>query len=107
MNLCIDQGNSRTKVAIIGDEGKLLHTFIYKSFASADVERLFSLYPITDSIISSVINIEPAVVNSLHRLSAHFILFDHKTPIPIRNGYDTPETLGQERLAAAVGEVSL
>ena len=107
MNLCIDQGNSRTKVAIIGDEGKLLHTFIYKSFASADVERLFSLYPITDSIISSVINIEPAVVNSLHRLSAHFILFDHKTPIPIRNGYDTPETLGQDRLAAAVGAVSL
>lgn len=107
MNLCIDQGNSRTKVAIIGDEGKLLHTFIYKSFASADVERLFSLYPITDSIISSVINIEPAVVNSLHRLSEHFILFDHKTPIPIRNGYDTPETLGQDRLAAAVGAVSL
>lgn len=107
MNLCIDQGNSRTKVAIIGDEGKLLHTFIYKSFASTDVERLFSLYPITDSIISSVINIEPAVVNSLHRLSAHFILFDHKTPIPIRNGYDTPETLGQDRLAAAVGAVSL
>ena len=64
----------------------MLHTFIYKSFASADVERLFSLYPITDSIISSVINIEPAVVNSLHRLSEHFILFDHKTPIPIRNG---------------------
>ena len=77
MNLCIDQGNSRTKVAIIGDEGKLLHTFIYKSFASADVERLFSLYPITDSIISSVINIEPAVVNSLHRLSAHLPMPHH------------------------------
>ena len=31
------------------------------------------------------------------------MLVDHNTPVPIRNGYDTPETLGQDRLAAAVG----
>ena len=103
MNLCIDQGNSRTKVALMNDEGKMIHHFIYKSFSSNDVERLFDLYEITDSIISSVINIEPAVVNSLNRRSRHFVLFDHNTPVPIRNGYNTPETLGQDRLAAAVG----
>lgn len=103
MNLCIDQGNSRTKVALMTDEGKIIHHFIYKTFSSSDVERLFSLYEITDSIISSVINIEPAIVNALAKLSQHFVLFDHNTPIPIRNGYDTPETLGQDRLAAAVG----
>lgn len=107
MNLCIDQGNSRTKVALMTEEGRLVNSFIYRSFHSSDVERLFSLYPITDSIVSSVVNIEPAVVNALHRLSDHFVLFDHNTPIPIRNGYDTPETLGQDRLAAAVGAVSL
>ena len=76
MNICIDQGNSRTKVALF-QNGKLTHHFIYKAFASSDVERLFALYPITDSIISSVVNIEPAVVNTLHRLSRQFILFDH------------------------------
>lgn len=103
MNLCIDQGNSRTKVALMTDEGKIVHHFIYKTFSSSDVERLFSLYEITDSIISSVINIEPAIVNTLAKLSHHFVLFDHNTPIPIRNGYNTPETLGQDRLAAAVG----
>ena len=107
MNLCIDQGNSRTKVALMTDEGKMINHFIYKTFSSADVERLFDLYPITDSIISSVINIEPAVVNTLNRRSQHFVLFDHMTPVPIRNGYDTPETLGQDRLAAAVGAQSL
>ena len=58
MNLCIDQGNSRTKVALMTDEGKMLNHFIYKSFSSADVERLFDLYDISDSIISSVVNIE-------------------------------------------------
>lgn len=107
MNLCIDQGNSRTKVGLMTDDGRMINNFVYKSFSSADVERLFDLYEITDSIISSVINIEPAVVNTLTRRSQHFVLFDHQTPVPIRNGYSTPETLGQDRLAAAVGAQSL
>ena len=107
MNLCIDQGNSRTKVALMTDEGKMINHFIYKQFSSADVERLFDLYDITDSIISSVVNIEAAIVNTLHRRSQHFVLFDHLTPVPIVNKYDTPHTLGQDRLAAAVGAKSL
>ncbi len=107
MNLCIDQGNSRTKVALMTDEGKMINHFIYKQFSSADVERLFDLYDISDSIISSVVNIEAAVVNTLHRRSQHFVLFDHNTPVPIVNRYDTPQTLGQDRLAAAVGAESL
>ena len=107
MNLCIDQGNSRTKVALMTDEGKMVKHLIYKSFSSADVERLFDLYDITDSIISSVVDIEAAVVNTLARRSQHFVLFDHNTPVPIINKYDTPQTLGQDRLAAAVGAKSL
>ena len=103
MNLCIDQGNSRTKVALFREDGSIAKNLMYKSFASADVERLFSLYPIGDSIVSSVVNIDPAVVNVLHRLSTRFILFDHKTPLPLRNCYQTPETLGQDRIASAVG----
>ncbi len=93
MNLCIDQGNSRTKVALMTDEGKMINHFIYKQFSSSDVERLLDLYDITDSIISSVVNIEAAVVNTLHRRSQHFV--------------HTPQTLGQDRLAAAVGAKSL
>lgn len=85
----------------------MINHFIYKSFSSADVERLFELYDITDSIISSVVNIEAAVVNTLSRNSQHFVLFDHNTPVPIINRYETPQTLGQDRLAAAVGAKSL
>jgi len=107
MNICIDQGNSRTKVALMTDEGKMVKHLMYRSFSSSDVERLFDLYDITDSIISSVVDIEAAVVNTLHRRSQHFVLFDHNTPVPIVNQYGTPETLGQDRLAAAVGAKSL
>ena len=89
------------------DEGKMINHFIYKSFSSADVERLFDLYDITDSIISSVVNVEAAIVNTLSRRSQHFVLFDHNTPVPIVNRYESPQTLGQDRLAAAVGAKSL
>ena len=85
----------------------MIHHFIYKQFSSAEVERLFDLYDITDSIISSVVNIEAAIVNTLARRSQHFVLFDHNTPVPIVNKYDSPQTLGQDRLAAAVGAKSL
>jgi len=103
MNICIDQGNSRTKVALFDGNGKMIKHLVYKSFSSADAERLFALYPIENSIISSVVNLEPSMVNALHRLSKQFVLFDHHTPVPIQNDYQTPETLGQDRLAAAVG----
>lgn len=103
MNICIDQGNSRTKVAIFREDGHRVKSLIYKSMHSADVDKLFSLYPIENSIISSVATIEPAVLNALSRHSKRFILFDHQTPIPIINKYETPQTLGQDRLAAAVG----
>lgn len=107
MNLCIDQGNSRTKVALMTDDGKIIKDFIYRQFSSAEVERLFELYDITDSIVSSVVDIEAAVVNTLHRLSQHFVLFDHMTPVPVFNCYESPRTLGLDRLAAAVGAKSL
>ena len=107
MNICIDQGNSRTKVALFDAEGKVVKSFVYKSFSSADAERLFRLYPISDSIISSVVNLESSMVNTLNRLSRRFVLFDHETPVPIQNDYDSPATLGHDRLAAAVGANSL
>lgn len=103
MNLCIDQGNSRTKIAVFAEDGKMVNNFIYKNFSAQDVEKLFDLYPVENSIISSVVNVDAAVINVLNRRSKHFILFDYTTPVPITNTYDSPRTLGQDRLAAAVG----
>jgi len=107
MNLCIDQGNSRTKVAVFETDGTMVKSFIYRTFAAADIVRLCALYPIQDSIISSVVHLEPSVVNTLQRLSRRFILFDHSTPVPIINDYETPVSLGLDRLAAAVGATHL
>jgi type III pantothenate kinase len=55
------------------------------------------------SILSSV---KPVGNELLQFLSGNFDLFielDHQTKLPIKNLYKTPETLGKDRIAAAVG----
>ncbi len=55
------------------------------------------------AILSSV---KPVDEEILQFLSGNFDLFielDHQTEIPIKNLYESPETLGKDRLAAAVG----
>ena len=58
---------------------------------------------LTQAMLSSV---KPADDEILKYLSENFELFielDHLTELPIENLYETPETLGKDRLAAAVG----
>ena len=58
---------------------------------------------LTQAILSSV---KPVDEEILQFLSGNFDLFielDHQTELPIENLYETPETLGKDRLAAAVG----
>jgi type III pantothenate kinase len=39
--------------------------------------------------------------------AGRFLKLDHSTPVPIKNLYATPETLGYDRLAAAVGAAAM
>lgn len=58
---------------------------------------------LNQAILSSV---KPVDAELLHYLSENFDFFielDHQTELPIENLYETPETLGKDRLAAAVG----
>lgn len=48
-----------------------------------------------------------AIEALLRRRLGRFIRFGHGVPVPIRNGYATPDTLGADRLAAAVGAATL
>ena len=58
-------------------------------------------------ILSSVISILPDIVNKMKEKTPYFIELTHETPLPINNLYQTPETLGKDRLAAVVGAYSL
>lgn len=102
MNLCIDLGNSCTKLGIF-DNGKLVCDKLYKNFVKEDLSDLFQTYAIRHCILSSVIETDTSLVNYIKSCVKTFIWLDHTVKLPIENLYKTPNTLGNDRLAAAVG----
>lgn len=106
MNLCIDQGNSSTKVAVFsGDE--LIYTEQISQSEHERIITIFENYKIKHSILSTVTQLNDRLNEFLLRNSERYVILDHLTSLPIINHYKTPETLGKDRLAAVVGAVSL
>lgn len=105
MNLIVDIGNSAAKVALVlGGQVQTLH-LIPEPTAQA-VSRL--LDPIRDTIdkaiLSSVRRADPTLQAEIQRwVGGRLIHFGPQTPVPLENQYQTPQTLGSDRLAAAVG----
>ncbi len=83
--LCIDIGNSSAKAAIFED-GK----FVGLCPVDTQADRV---------IVVSTSGKIPEIKNA--------VVLTHTTPVPIKNLYSTPETLGLDRLAAAVGAYTL
>jgi len=101
MQLVIDIGNTRIKAALF--EGKELKAFyVYDSTTQLLASGILEKYPVKNCILASVVNeIEPF----LEKLSwkVKVLLFNSDTAIPIKNLYKSAQTLGSDRLAAAVG----
>lgn len=103
LTLAIDIGNTRTKVALF-NQGEFMISFPVTSFSPENLELLFGEYPNIDrAIVSSVKESNESFLSALKRLVPFVVDLDYNTPLPIENCYDTPETLGKDRIAAAVG----
>jgi type III pantothenate kinase len=73
------------------------------------VQRLQELehtYCFKNAIISAVSEV-PAGVRNFLEGQIRFIELDHQTPVPIVNRYQSPETLGKDRLAVVVAAAGL
>lgn len=88
------------------EQNEIVLQFHEKELTIDKLEKLFQEYAIQGAIISSVIHQNKAVENWLKE-HTFFIQLNYKTPIPIQNDYKTPQTLGNDRLAAAVGAFAL
>jgi len=107
LNLVIDIGNSQTKVAVF-DAGEIVQVICTEELNSTRLADLKYLYPgLNKAILSSVAAIERGLINSLKESFEFFIEFNHDTLVPIENLYESKETLGLDRLAAAVGGIAL
>lgn len=106
MQLCIDIGNTRAKCGVFeGDE--LIDFYRDEDLSFIILEEWRIKYSLSSAIISSTRHLDEGTLSKLESLTPRFIMLDHNTPIPIKNGYETPGSLGKDRLAAAVGSNAL
>lgn len=106
MNLVIDIGNTLQKVALFHEGAPTPVLYRFSKIGIADMERIFSQYSIQKSIISSVASCDPQVEDFLRR-NTDYHTFSSDSKLPIAIAYATPETLGLDRIANAVGAASL
>lgn len=102
MNLVIDIGNTKAKLAVFQNEELLEVALLGKELSSDDITSFSAKFPSVDSAILCAVSDCDATVLSMLKDSYAFIEFSEHTPIPIANTYETPATLGKDRLAAAV-----
>jgi type III pantothenate kinase len=107
MNLVIDIGNTQTKLAIFSHR-KILETFIEEEVTTDRINELTKEFPeLNQAILCSVTSTDEQLLQFLKDKFELFIEMGPETPIPKENLYKTKETLGYDRLAAAVGANSL
>lgn len=103
LNLTIDQGNSAAKLALWDESGRLTDITTRMRFVARDVAEIAPGQEIDTVIYCTVSRRPPAMMRALERRARRAIEFTAETPIPLTIDYRTPQTLGLDRLAAAVG----
>lgn len=106
-NLTIDQGNSSAKLALWTEDGRLAETTTRLRFVARDVSAIAPGTEINTAIYCTVSRRPPTMMRALERRARKVIEFSVNTPIPLSVDYRTPDTLGLDRLAAAVGAYSM
>ncbi|MCB0703991.1 MAG: type III pantothenate kinase [Saprospiraceae bacterium] len=100
-NMAVDVGNSRIKYGLFAGD-QLLQTGVLDTYDTHELQHLAYNHQVKNIIISST-GADTSQIRQ--RLEADFrtISLDHITPLPVKVAYETPETLGKDRLAAIVG----
>ena len=106
LDLAVDIGNSSVKAGIFRQD-QLLKTFRMEYFDGRQASRLVQEYPIKNAILCSVKNPDRLQGESLANYFEHILELTASTPLPIYNEYQTPETLGSDRIAAVTGAYAL
>jgi type III pantothenate kinase len=101
MNLVIDIGNTRTKLAWF-EHGRIFESMRFEK-EIGDAVQLIKAKKVQHAIISSVGSLDELFITELKRAEIPYIMLDHHTPLPVEISYGTPETLGRDRIAAASG----
>ncbi|WP_442265422.1 type III pantothenate kinase [Tenacibaculum sp. ZS6-P6] len=105
MDLIIDVGNTRAKVAVF-EKDKLKELFVFnKEGIITEIKKISKKYSIQGAIISAVSKLTTQEFEKLHKF-LNLIELNSETKVPFKNNYETPKTLGVDRIALAAYAVS-
>jgi type III pantothenate kinase len=107
MNLAIDLGNNRTKLAIFEDD-EIIHSSVLKDKVAESLFEIGQKFTgIRRCIIASVTKDIGEVTLTLNKLGINYTILNSSQKLPIKNHYRTKDTLGMDRLAAIAGAHAL
>jgi len=100
--LTIDQGNTEAKISLWEDK-ELVDTVIEARLTPKSVDSFVDGRRLDGAIYCSVVQNNGPVINKLSHLARCVYRLSSSTPVPLAIDYSTPQTLGADRIAAAVG----
>jgi type III pantothenate kinase len=106
MNLIVDIGNTNTKLTIFDGKTKLLQTRI-NELSCEELEKALSGYKIQKAIVSSVKKLPSQLAELFFPDIPVVHILSHESLLPFTLEYESPETLGTDRIAAAAGAYNL
>jgi type III pantothenate kinase len=99
--LLIDIGNTNTKLAVYSAEERLSSS-VLEGFDPAAILREAAASGVEAAIVSAVVDTGDLILE-LRKIISLVLGFGPDLKLPLKNLYRTPETLGNDRLAAAAG----
>lgn len=96
----IDIGNTFAKIGFF-DNNTLLD--VRKGLTVDELKQVIALKNVKNLIISSVTRSQNELEEIFREYNFNKIFLNPETPLPIKKDYETPQTLGSDRIAAAVG----
>jgi type III pantothenate kinase len=106
MNLAIDIGNTRTKISVF-QGGKPVLEEVHENGPQDYLLEIATNHQVKNIILSTVAAGVVGHIRQALESRCYVLELDAATPLPLRNLYQTPETLGKDRLAAIVGAYAL
>ena len=106
MNLIVDIGNTLVKLAV-SDGGRIVAQRCVERLHPSMLDELLEGRRAAKAVVASTRGEADDVTEMVRPRADYLLEFTSQTPVPVANAYRTPETLGRDRLAAAVGAAVL
>ncbi len=102
MNIAIDIGNTRTKVAVFKQNQMIYNEIIKDDYLIEKLTEITTKYTCKNAIISTVGKDKKNLTETLSK-KMRVLKMSHLLKIPFKNLYATPKTLGVDRIALIAG----